>query len=151
MALWISAEVGSRGWYQAGDASQACTARVCCRWKIPLLQQCQFVPNSPLRKKNITAGSAVTAAVLSLSSSCLLLLRCPWASVWLQVSEWGMPWEQGMWSKPRPPASLLCCAQVSAVLQSRIKGNYQQTVQFPSPKAGEPTPICLDLLGKARS
>lgn len=34
-----------------------------------------------------------------------------------------------MWSKPRPPASLLCCAQVSAVLQSRIKGNYQQMVQ----------------------
>lgn len=123
MALWI------RGWYQAGDASQACTSRVCCRWKIPSLQQCQFVPNSPLGKKKITAGSAVTAALLSLTSSCLLLLRCLWASAWLQVSEWGMPWEQGMWSKPRHPASLLCCVQVSALLQSRIKGNYQQMVQ----------------------
>lgn len=60
----ISAEVGSRGWHRAGDAI--------CRWKIPSLQQCQFVPNSPLGKKKITA------ALLSLQLCCHLppLVSC---------------------------------------------------------------------------
>lgn len=142
MAPWISAEVGSRGWYQAGDASQACHAAAhpgCAAGGKSLHCSNASLSQIPLwgSRKSLRALLSLQA-LLSPTSSCLLLLRCPWASAWLRVSEWAMPWEQGMWCKPRPPASLHCCAQVSAVLQSRRKGNYQQMVQFPSDRAGDP-------------
>lgn len=66
--LGREAGVGSRSQYQAGDDSQICCAAVhpgiCCRWKIPLLKQCQFVPNSLLGKKKIAAVSIVPHLLL---------------------------------------------------------------------------------------